>query len=154
MTHPPRKVGTRSKRTVANKIVISSEPPLMSPALGVGGCAAPSCNRSEFVLIISRQSNRFDVPHASEMGVRSVACHVQSVLHHERKWKEQKTLGAMTFNARHLAYPVIGNLNVADIDEGYLVRVLAPIWTKTGIPCRVCAAGLRQSWTTRRLVSK
>jgi integrase len=36
-------------------------------------------------------------------------------------WQWQQSLEAH-------AYPVIGNLNVADIDEGHLVRVLQPIW--------------------------
>jgi integrase len=47
---------------------------------------------------------------------------------HGGKWKSDKHASQWRATLETYAYPVIGDLNVADIDEGHLVRVLQPIW--------------------------
>ena len=49
---------------------------------------------------------------------------------HGDKWKNAKHATQWRATLQTYAYPVIGNLNVADIDEAHLVRVLQPIWRK------------------------
>lgn len=49
---------------------------------------------------------------------------------HGDKWKNAKHSAQWRATLETYAYPVIGDLNVADIDEGHLVRVLQPIWKK------------------------
>ena len=49
---------------------------------------------------------------------------------HGDKWKSDKHASQWRATLETYAYPVVGDLNVADIDEGHLVRVLQPIWRK------------------------
>lgn len=49
---------------------------------------------------------------------------------HESKWKNRKHAQQWRSSLETYAYPVMGSLNVADIDEAHLVRVLQPIWKK------------------------
>jgi integrase len=49
---------------------------------------------------------------------------------HGGKWKNAKHIWQWKATLEKHAYPVIGDLNVADIDEGHLLKVLQPIWTK------------------------
>ena len=49
---------------------------------------------------------------------------------HGGKWRSAKHAAQWLATLEAYAYPVIGNLNVADIDEAHLVRVLQPIWTR------------------------
>ncbi len=47
---------------------------------------------------------------------------------HGDKWKNAKHAAQWRTTLETYAYPIIGNLNVADVDEAHLVRVLQPIW--------------------------
>ena len=49
---------------------------------------------------------------------------------HGDKWQNLKHAAQWRSSLETYAYPVIGDLNVAEIDEGHLVRVLQPIWKK------------------------
>jgi integrase len=49
---------------------------------------------------------------------------------HESKWKNRKHAQQWRATLETYAYPVIGDLNVADIDEAHLVRALQPIWKR------------------------
>jgi integrase len=49
---------------------------------------------------------------------------------HGDKWKNRKHAAQWRATLETYAYPVIGDLSVADIDEAHLVRVLQPIWRK------------------------
>jgi integrase len=49
---------------------------------------------------------------------------------HGGKWKNTKHAGQWPSSLEKYVYPIIGDLNVADIDEAHLVRVLQPIWNK------------------------
>jgi integrase len=49
---------------------------------------------------------------------------------HGDEWKNTKHAAQWRTTLETYAYPVIGDLNVADIDEAHLVRVLEPIWRK------------------------
>jgi integrase len=49
---------------------------------------------------------------------------------HGGKWKNHKHATQWRATLETYAYPVIGDLNVADVDEGHLVRILQPIWRK------------------------
>ncbi len=47
---------------------------------------------------------------------------------HGDKWKSAKHAAQWRTTLKRYAYPAIGDLNVADIDEAHLIRVLQPIW--------------------------
>ena len=47
-----------------------------------------------------------------------------------RQVEEPQACGAVAGDPATYAHPIIGDLNVADIDEAHLVRVLEPIWRK------------------------
>lgn len=47
---------------------------------------------------------------------------------HGDKWKNAKHAAQWLSTLETYAYPIIGDLNVADIDEAHLLRVLQPIW--------------------------
>ena len=47
---------------------------------------------------------------------------------HGAKWTNAKHAAQWRATLEQHAYPIIGDLNVADIDEAHLVRVLAPLW--------------------------
>lgn len=49
---------------------------------------------------------------------------------HGDKWKNPKHRAQWSATLETYAYPIIGDLNVGDIDEAHLVRVLQPIWKK------------------------
>ena len=49
---------------------------------------------------------------------------------HGGRWKNAKHAWQWRQSLEAHAYPIIGDLNVADVDEGHLVRVLQPIWRK------------------------
>jgi integrase len=49
---------------------------------------------------------------------------------HSDKWKNAKHAAQWRASFATYAYPIIGDLNVADVDEAHLVRVLQPIWRK------------------------
>lgn len=49
---------------------------------------------------------------------------------HGTKWKNPKHAAQWRATLKTYAYPIIGDLNVADIDEAHLVRVLEPIWRR------------------------
>jgi len=49
---------------------------------------------------------------------------------HGTKWRNAKHAAQWRATLEAYAYPVIGDLNVSDIDEGHLVRVLQPIRKK------------------------
>jgi integrase len=49
---------------------------------------------------------------------------------HGDKWKNPKHAAQWRATLATYAHPIIGDLNVADIDEAHLVRVLEPIWRK------------------------
>jgi integrase len=57
---------------------------------------------------------------------------------HHTAWKADKNRQQWHHTLRDHAYPVIGNLPVASIDTGMVMRVLGPIWTtKTETAARV-----------------
>jgi integrase len=47
---------------------------------------------------------------------------------HGDKWKNAKHAAQWRATLETYAYPVIGDLDVANIDEGHLIRILQPIW--------------------------
>ncbi len=47
---------------------------------------------------------------------------------HSKTWKNAKHRAQWRSTIETYAFPVIGDLNVADIDTGHIQRVLAPIW--------------------------
>jgi integrase len=49
---------------------------------------------------------------------------------HSKSWKNAKHRAQWRSTLETYAYPVIGDLNVADIDTGHVQKVLAPIWDK------------------------
>jgi integrase len=49
---------------------------------------------------------------------------------HGDKWRNSKHAAQWRATLGTYAYPIIGDLNVADVDEAHLVRVLQPIWKK------------------------
>ena len=49
---------------------------------------------------------------------------------HGDKWKNHKHGAQWRATLQTYAYPVIGNLDVADIDEAHLVKILQPIWKR------------------------
>jgi integrase len=51
---------------------------------------------------------------------------------HKAGWRNEKHAAQWPATLSTYAYPVIGNLNVADIDTGHVAKILEPIWkTKT-----------------------
>ncbi len=51
--------------------------------------------------------------------------------HHEAGWKNRKHSKQVIQTLKTYAYPVIGALNVADIDTPAVLKVLEPIWHRT-----------------------
>jgi integrase len=49
---------------------------------------------------------------------------------HGGKWKNAKHAAQWRSSLETHAYPILADIDVADIDEGHLVRVLQPIWKK------------------------
>ncbi len=49
---------------------------------------------------------------------------------HKSKWKNEKHADQWKATLENYAFPIIGDMNVADIDEAHLVKVLQPIWRK------------------------
>ncbi|MCC7253177.1 MAG: integrase arm-type DNA-binding domain-containing protein [Hyphomicrobium sp.] len=57
---------------------------------------------------------------------------------HRAGWKNEKHADQWEATLSTYAYPVIGNLSVADIEIGHITRILEPIWTeKTETASRV-----------------
>jgi integrase len=55
-------------------------------------------------------------------------CARQYLAAHESDWKNAKHAKQWSATLETYAFPAIGNMLVADIDEAHLVRVLQPIW--------------------------
>ena len=49
---------------------------------------------------------------------------------HRGKWSNGKHARQWLSTLETYAYPIIGDLNVSDIDEAHLLKVLQPIWTR------------------------
>lgn len=57
---------------------------------------------------------------------------------HESTWRNLKHVNQWRSTLATYAFPVIGHLNVADIEQAHVLRVLSPIWkTKTETATRV-----------------
>ena len=50
---------------------------------------------------------------------------------HQAAWKSPKSLAAWEHTLGAFAYPVVGDLPVAAVDVGLVMKVLEPIWTST-----------------------
>ncbi|MGE8446640.1 MAG: phage integrase central domain-containing protein [Comamonas sp.] len=57
---------------------------------------------------------------------------------HESTWRNLKHVNQWRSTLETYAFPVMGHLNVADIEQAHVLRVLLPIWkTKTETATRV-----------------
>ena len=110
----------------------------------------PACGRTALSLVEARKKARalYDVhregrdPLAERAAARAALqaetakaqtfrqCADQYLSVHGDKWKNPKHAAQWRATLETYAYPVLAGLNVADIDEGHLVRVLQPIWKK------------------------
>jgi integrase len=65
-------------------------------------------------------------------------CAEQYIVKHQAGWKNDRHTAQWTSTLEAYAYPVIGDLSVADIATGHITKILEPIWTaKTETASRV-----------------
>lgn len=65
-------------------------------------------------------------------------CALSYIESHKAGWKNRKHEAQWRNTLETYAYPVIGNLPVQDVDTGYVMQILKPIWyTKTETASRV-----------------
>jgi integrase len=55
---------------------------------------------------------------------------------HKAGWKSEKSLAAWTGTLRTYAFPVIGALDVADVTEDHVLKIVSPIWTTKNVSAR------------------
>ena len=66
-----------------------------------------------------------------------------------KEWSNPKHAAQWVSTLEIYAYPIIGDMHVADIERSHVLKCLEPIWTsKTGQP-HACVVGSRTCWTGR-----
>ncbi len=88
--------------------------------------------------LAERRAARTAIATAAAKAVTFKTCAEGYIKTHEKEWKNAKHAAQWTATLETYAYPVLGNMGVADIDTSHILRVLEPIWSsKTETATRV-----------------
>ena len=79
--------------------------------------------------IEARRATRQEALSQIAKGMTFRQCAEMYIAAHEPSWKNSKHKAQWNATLATYAYPVFGNLSVAAIDVGLVMRVLEPIWT-------------------------
>ncbi len=88
--------------------------------------------------VVERRANRsaLAAARASAMSFKEAA--ENYITAHEKGWKNAKHGAQWSSTLKTYAYPIIGNIGVAEVETSHIMRVLEPIWTtKTETASRV-----------------
>jgi integrase len=77
-----------------------------------------------------RRQERQDARLAAAQGLTFEECAMKYIATHEAAWRNEVHRKQWRSTLEAYAYPVIGNLSVAAIDTGLVLKILEPIWTE------------------------
>jgi integrase len=77
----------------------------------------------------ARQAARAQAAEAKVRAITFKTCAEQYIAAHRASWRSGKHATQWEATLKTFAYPVIGDLPVADIETGHITQVLQPLWT-------------------------